>query len=306
MSLHQEELFFEDGVRRLWDSGFKNIYIIQTCNPTFGIYEGPYKKFWKALHFPYSWQQAMADFQTLLQEEKTEYQYILLLDFDLFLADTLQITRMLEEIEEGRYDRVSHFRTRQVEPLVTGVDWQRDWDFNNKWVVPAPPVKILSEEEIPKLEPFFVAGTFEFSSRKAWESYSQEDFRHDEKMALTFLKKGLKMGVTHTNYGTEGRGERVWTRDYFHVSNLTAFYQIIEWMDAPRLRDLVFNHGKEHSLFRLGHFVKQEQIYGDIYPLDMAHRLDDLCDIMGSRTRCLEVWEKWVQGTCMEKWEKYV
>jgi len=305
-------LFFEDSIKRLWEVGFKNVWIMQTSKPTFGKYQGPYSKYIEPLltlhlsaipNYNLLWNEAILTFQKELKVSKLDYQYVFLMDFDLFFTDTKEFLETLDELVEEQYDHVSRLNLEQV-------DRNYNWGKKNN-IVEIPDVKHHDcphkGKEYPITVPQFCTG-WEIISKKLWESFTEYEFAHWGRMISGAVDRGFKMGAQKCTHGIElnmtisgpGHAEQAWGKEWFHVGRLPRYYSMV---DVQKFDFLHPGHGPH--LFRMGLFAKQAEIYGEhIYPTDIQKKLEATYKYVGGRDKCLKEWNHWTKGTPLEHWEK--
>jgi len=293
----RKNYFFEDSMRKLWDAGFKNIWIMQTGVSTFGEYDGPKSKFINGKKYPYGWGAALKDFQKEIRTAKSKYDYVLLMDFDIFLSDINSFKGIAEETIAGQYDYVSRINN---DHFATGYDW------NDQFVVETHPEIVYmggpKEKNNPSkmgTHPPFGTG-FEFYSKKLWESFGDKEFYDWPQMIKKAVDGNMKMGAYWSTRGVRKTGEQCWGKEWYHIANLTSHYGYIETQWTK-----LMSPANVKNLFRFGFFAKQAEIYGaNIYGA-MQGRLNNLYTFMGGKDKCLAEWNKQVEGTPLENWERY-
>jgi hypothetical protein len=284
----KKNFFFEDSLRRLFDAGFRRFWIQQTGTETFGSYGGPSQYYWPAPHTGIcAWETGLK----CLRRHTTEidnWKYIFLADFDLFFLGTDEFIQFLGQAIGEEYDHVSRFKDRNE---------QDKYSFGESLIVEVPEITIGiadSVNDIPVISPHFATG-HELYSKVLWDSYTDYDMGDGRRMYREAVNRGYKMGAQFANYGP---GEQCWGKEWFHVSNLTYFYHMVDGT-CPSTLD-PDNH--EH-LWRMGFFAAQKEYYGpDIYPLEIGLRLKNLYNSMGGELRCLESWHQEIKGKPMEHW----
>lgn len=287
----KRSLFFEDSMKRLWNNGFKRIWIQQTGTDNFGPYSGPNEYYFRASHIPALWDQhCLVGFHNKTKKEQTNFKYIFLVDFDLFMSGTKEFKECLEEISKGEYDHVSRFKIPSN---------QNNYDFKDGVIATVSNIQIKpgnTEHDWPELNPHFATG-FEFFSKRLWDSFTTYELGDGRRMYRAAIQKGFKMGAHKTNFGVE---ERFWNNELFHVSNLTYYYNKIGTGDVSSLKT-----DNKLDVFKMGYFAAQERYYGNVYPQNIARTLEQAYQQLGGKQRCLDEWDKEVAHTCMKGWTKY-
>lgn len=308
----KRNLFFEDSIQRLWDSGFKNIWLIETSLPSWGEYEGPYARYLKAPLRPHphmpclfaSWSEAIIICQKIIKEEVTRYSHVFLMDFDLFFTGTKEFLLTLDEVVTDGFDHVSRLRDASEASLYK-------WPENQSVIVIPETIFTPTSpgSDIFYMKPEYTTG-WEIFSKQLWESFSRHELGEWTRIMKASVERGGKMGAQRSSYGEEIRmngsswpviSERAWGKEWFHVARLPLHYALVEARQFDRLYP---NHGP--NLFRIGFFAKQEEIYGShIYPQKIREDLEATYKHMGGRDKCLEEWEIWVQNTPVANWVAY-
>lgn len=286
----KRSLFFEESMKKLWDAGFHRIWIQQTGTDTFGPYQGPCEYYWPAPHAgPCLWETGLKCFHKNT-DQREDWEYLFLCDFDLFFLDTKELIQFINETIEGSYDHVSRFKDRND---------QSKYDFKNKLITHVPEIIIHPgdvEHDWPSPTPHFATG-YEIFSKSLWNSYTDYDLGDGRRMYREAVLRGFKMGVQYSNYGS---GEQCWGDEWFHVSNLTAFYHMV---DGSQRIDVVAD--RQDHLFRIGFFAAQEEYYGpDIYSNQIKNNLSQIYQLMGGKDKCLAAWHKEIEGKPMQDWMK--
>ncbi len=308
----KRNLFFEDSIRRLWDCGFKNIWLIETSPESWGSYQGPWFRYLRAPliqhpHMPTlfsSWSKAITICQKEIKESGINYTHLFLMDFDLFLANTKEFLLTLDEVIRGQYDHVSRLRDAKEATLY-------QWP-SNQYIIPIQETTFTptsTGSDIFYMQPEYTTG-WEVFSRQLWESFSEYELGEWTRIMKAAVERDAKMGAQKSFYGAEIRmngstwpviSERAWGKEWFHVARLPLHYTLVETRQFDRL---VSDHGP--NLFRIGFFAKQEEIYGPgIYPRKIRDDLEATYQHMGGREKCLKEWEIWVRDTPMQDWQAY-
>lgn len=275
---------FEDSMKRLRECGFR-IMIQETGTGSFGTYQGPCDDHWSIGRS--TWDLCLLGFK---RRTPSDYKYIFLADFDLFFTGVKEFLECVEQVIEGEYDHVSRYKIPADQDRI---------DFGNLSVVPSVPIEIRPgniEHDWPDLNPHFATG-FEFFSKRLWDSFTNYELGDGRRMYRAAVQRGMKMGVHRAIYG---ESETCWGREWFHLSDLTQHYYLIEGLDLQHL-----NPESSHQLARIGFFLFQEKIYGDTYPDRIKINLEKVVAYMRGREKCLSEWNKLISGTCMQDWRKY-
>lgn len=280
----KRSLFFEETMALFNKQGFNRIWIIETDTTPFGNYQGPCEKYFRAPHFPATCDIALIELSKQLKN--VDYKYIFWTDYDLFFTKLNLFEQCLEQFEAERYDHVSRFKVKEnmqkylfMGQIAHVQDCEiRPGDAINDW---------------PNLDPHFASG-FEIYSKRYWDSLTDYDLNDHRRMFRKGFQQEFKMGAHKINYGP---GEMFWNNEMFHISNLSAYYDMVEQNNFSNLGPIPYHQ------FRLGYFAAQELYYGsDIYGAIVQKNLQNAYNLLGGKDVCLTEWHKQVKGTCMESW----
>jgi hypothetical protein len=281
---HRRSLFFESTMQRLSDAGFKKIVIQNTGAGPMGNYQGPSSKIINLGQSTYD--NGMIKLKQTLSNDDSEY--IVLIDNDCFLSDTNHFKEYLNDFEKGNYDFACHFIGAHL--------YTDDYVFKGS-LAPVTDQKILPADVFPWIVPDpHWENAYLIIRRSMWDKLSVDDVSHGRKYIAALVRENAKLAVhkalyvgTHSHYGDE----------WFHVGALMRHYHLIE---SKKLGQVSVESPFDKA--RLGYFIFQEEIYGDIYPGNIKQNLEAFYTKLGGKDSCLTAWKELIKGTCMEGWQK--
>lgn len=281
---HKRSVFFEDTMWRLWDAGYKKIFIQNTGIETWGKYQGP--GMLRNLGIQ-SYDQAQQNLYQAASRSSDAFDYIVWIDNDCWLSSLNHFEQYLQDFIDGGYDFSSHF--------VSGKSLE-GYNFQGKTIVPVQNQQFLHSEHYPGFcpEPHW-ENAYMIMKFSSYLKLSNHDVSHGRLWLKAIHDHGMKMGVhqanylgSYTHYGTE----------WFHMGYFMAYMSKIE----DRFMD--WNLDSEQDMFRLGCIIEQGCIYGHhIYPHNINLYFDSLP--LYIIQKATSTWHKFVEGTCMAKWIPY-
>lgn len=272
---HRRSPYFERGMQKLWDSGFKNIWIQDTGNEAWGPYRGPCSKRIQAGHLSYD--QGMVSFKrSMLATSGCET--IFLIDNDCFIDDVEYLKKMIDEFVDGDYDFVGHPVQYSYDDTAIGF---------GDIIKPVDDFKILGASVHPGFipSPHFENSYLLMSMRK-WRELREEDVDHSRKHIRATLDLGGKFGIHDCDYRLTythvGPG-------WLHIGNLVAFNYALENGDQGK-----FDPESRLAMARLGFFFQETNKFGNCYP---PHVMSTLAALRGLRRKASDAWLDLASGT---------
>jgi hypothetical protein len=275
---------FKDTIRHLWHAGFRNIWIQETGNGSWGWFDG-YSR-WTQRSGEISYDIGMVRFKNIISSA-VPGNALFFIDCDCFISDIAPLHRFISDFEAGGYAYSCHH------PLASA--YSPDYVYNG-CIAPIKSQKFFPSPDFPGFypEPHW-ENTYALMNRHTWDGLQPQDMPHTRMWLRRIHELGGKFGAHHANYRLQythfGDG-------WFHFGNLMAFLYAVERGDESK-----FQVNSETEMSRLGFLQWQERVYGnETYPHPIRENLHRL--LIGKEKIAEEAWGQLSSGTCMENWTR--
>lgn len=277
---------FRDTMQRLWDNGFKRIWIQETGNGAWGWYDGPCEWVQRAGLIPYD--QGMMRFKGAIHSGITA-KAIFFIDCDCLISDTEEFFGFISDFERGGYSYSCHH---------TSAD-----SYNPSYVYDGCIAHVTDQKFVPdggeygfRPEPHW-ENTYALVSKDMWDRLGPEDVSNTRVWFRAMHRLGGRLGAHKAEYRLQYTH---FGKSWFHFGNLMAFFYAVENLDLSK-----FPLESDVAMSRLGFFAWQEKVYGtSMYPEWICGNLHRILGTDGRAHRAEQAWNTLRAGTCMDSWRR--
>jgi len=281
----RRSLFFEATLKKILDLDY-NVVVQNTGGRSeFGNLGLKHKNLTQFGNGQIAYDAGMVNFRRKF--DFNEYEYVVLLDNDLFMSDTNELEEYLQEFIDGKYDFTCHLVGEDSSILYKNGDRHiaevKDQTFT-------PPGEGM-EADILTPAPHW-ENAYLIISQSMWKKMSVKDVSHHRRFIAAVHREGAKMGSHKASYRW---GYTNWGKEWFHMGYLMDYYMALDRGNVGRFKETEFD------LFRAGYFFAQLRTFGEgIYPPKLAAVVTKLGVHVGGIDKALSCWDRNVMGTCME------
>lgn len=286
---YRHSFFFKDTIRRILNSGYDVVIQSTGGSNEFGTLNLTHPQLSVVNAGNKSYDAGVVSLKENINFSK--YDYIILLDNDLFMSSIVEMEEYIGEFIGGGYDFACH---------LVGEKYSNMYDYGNKHIAEVKdqaflPPELIDQPDILTPSPHW-ENAYLIVRREMWDKMSSLDVSHHRRFIHAVHRENAKLGSHKANYRW---GFTNWGREWFHVGHLMSYYLYLEGKNIEK-----FDRDSEFDLFRAGYFFAQEEKYGPgIYSSKINESLMMLEKHIGGKSKALDVWNKYIKDTCMENWE---
>jgi len=278
---YRRSCFFESTMRKLYQAGFRDIWIQDTGASLWGPYRGPASRIGRIGYKTYD--EGMVSFKR--EKIPSHIDTVLFIDNDCFINSASVVTRYLEDFKKGQFQWACHH--------ISAVDYKPEQTFLSSTIEPCPSQTFESWDQPPYVTPVpHWENAFLMIDRQLWDKLTPGDVSHGRRMVKAAYDLGAKMGSHKAEYR---RTYSHFGDGWFHVGALMIWHNYLEENKLDR-----FNSESFMDMSRLGYFFAHESVYPGEFPLIISTRLKILKD---KEAKAKEAWSSLTSGTCLENWE---
>ena len=278
---------FMDTMQRLWDAGFRRIWVQETGNGSWGWYDGPSELIQMAGSISYD--RGMLRFKEVINSGVAA-KVIFFLDCDCLISDTEELFGFISDFDRGEYSFSCHNTPNSAN--------------NPNYVYDGCIAPVTDQKFIPSSDEFGFypephwENTYALVKKDIWDRLGPRDVSNTRVWFRAMHRLGGKFGAHKAEYRCQYTH---FGSSWFHFGNLMAFFYAVENLDPSK-----FPIDSDVAMSRLGFLVWQERIYGaSTYPELIKKNLHQILDLDGRAAGAEESWNKLIHGTCLENWERY-
>lgn len=273
---HKRNVLYEESISKLLEAGYP-LYLYETVDGSqFGSFGIVHDNVTHIEAQPGSFDNGMVDLKDKLSQY--EWDTVVFLDSDIFFDDISYAEKLIKQFNESDYGFVSYLENAytydskyQFDGLIAEV---RHQSFEP---VDQPPYTF-------KPNPHY-ENAFMLIKRTVWDKMKKDDFINTREIIRSVCDLRSKIGVhkreARLTYSHKGEG-------WFHVGNLTQYYNILEKADLHLLK-----LDSEIDKARIGFFAYQRHKYGsEIYSDFINLYLDQAIKLFGGESEVREAWNK--------------
>lgn len=283
---HRRMPCFMDTMQRLWNAGFRHIWVQETGNGSWGWYDGPSEWMQKSENISYD--MGMMRFKNFIHPG-IKVKAIFFIDCDCFISDTEELFRFISDFEIGGYSYSCHHISKE--------------SYSPSYVYNGCIAPVTDQRFIPDNgefgfhpEPHW-ENTYALITKDMWDKLGPDDVLNTRLWFKTMHRLGGKFGVREAEYRFQYTH---FGKSWFHFGNLMSFLYAVEQFNPSK-----FSIESDVAMSRLGFLAWQERIYGrSAYPEHVMTKLHKILDSDGRAVRAEEAWNKLSSGTCMENWKR--
>lgn len=304
---HRPIPLFTHSMERLWDGGYQNFIVQDTCVEPWARYPGrASQRLGGNAHLNYF--QGMQSYKKYLSDLPKEIKYIVLLDNDLFLKGEEVLDRYLSLFEQGEYDFASYY----THPAFYEMN---PHSFADDFLAPVPMQEIYKESPnlslctrsslCPEIYPWpYWENAFQITRRSMWDKLTEDDVSHGrkylkalvrEKARLATLKAFYKLDTGETQGIGGGRTVTQYGDGWFHFGDLMYFYYAAE--DPSRFSEYVRVSPDSYTQSRFGCLLACR----NELPKLVAQNISHMVERAGGEEACLRSWNNLIKGTFLEE-----
>lgn len=273
---HRRSIFYEEGISKFLDAGYL-LYLYATIDQSgFGNFGLIHDNVTMIDAQPGSFDNGMCDLKDILSKEN--WDTVVFIDSDNFFEDITYAEKLIKQFNESDYGFCSY--------LENAFEYTSEYKFDGL-IAEVKNQTFEAVDQPPytfKPNPHY-ENAFMLIKRTVWNKLKKDNFINTREIVKAVYDTKAKIGIhkreARLTYSHKGSG-------WFHVGNLTQYYNILEHGEMHRL-DLK----SEIDKARIGYFLAQREKYGqEIYSNYINLYLDQAIQLFGGEKSVLNSWNK--------------
>jgi len=304
---HRPIPFFDTTITRILNAGFNRIIIQNT-----GLYNWTNFSALNVqtvnLQCHTNYFNGMVQFSRTLSSNKDNFDYIVLVDNDLFLSDNKAFTEILFEVREksygwcGFYTHPHYYDNIPLEYSRLTADGPKQIIYSSQEEVPF----LHSSPICPNNYPYpYWENALLVIRGDVWDRLTPEDWSHGRRTIKAVSEMDVPLGVFKAEFSSvrsdksKRFGVTTYGDEWFHFGDLISFYYAIEEGNLTNVR----LEDNRYTRARIGMFAACQELYGsDCFSKLVTKNLPAFYSRFGGKQKVLNDWCRLIEETPMENW----